>query len=415
MAPKGEEPTKEEAFDPDEYMDYLKIKQMQKEGGAGASSGARGGVCPGGQNGIMLILLVIISICAILMVAELGSVISFASHSSQPAPVIINNGDSSGSIPTSSSVKSVSGGEESQHVPNELPPTNNVGENVCEGKNPKVPNAQCIVDAVVNVGPQAGANVTKGYKGDLVVDYKPILTPYWQNGMCPVNVHWHLGTEHYSLGQYDETGTGPKIEGGSTDGQEESGFQCKLYDATDVKFTRPYEFKHCIGMQVGQTYEVHWPHSAAGACNTPNQYQTPFYDGVFCRDDILTDTAQQVGVQSQVFVIVNDESYFYPDLFRGMIVDGEMGQDIAKYTGSSTGSARSNTVCSPYSPITWHVDRKCHLISASTFDKMCADMKTQRDDMSDDLHPHGSRALVSDNLVANNQNDRRGRLLRASE
>eukprot|EP00959_Pyramimonas_sp_CCMP1952_P361950 7580033-Pyramimonas_sp.AAC.1 len=25
--------------------------------------------------------------------------------------------------------------------------------------------------------------------------------------------------------------------------------------------------------------QVHWPHSAAGACGTPNQYQTPFYDG----------------------------------------------------------------------------------------------------------------------------------------
>ena len=35
-------------------------------------------------------------------------------------------------------------------------------------------------------------------------------------------------------------------------------------------------------MRVGETYEVHWPHSALGACGTPLQYQTPFYDGVFC-------------------------------------------------------------------------------------------------------------------------------------
>ena len=27
--------------------------------------------------------------------------------------------------------------------------------------------------------------------------------------MCPVNVHWHLGTEHYSYGQFDENGNGP--------------------------------------------------------------------------------------------------------------------------------------------------------------------------------------------------------------
>ena len=49
------------------------------------------------------------------------------------------------------------------------------------------------------------------------------------------------------------------------------------------------------------------------------------------------------------------------------------------------------------------VDRKCHMVSASTFDKMCADMKSQRDDMSSDLHAHGSREVVSDNLAADNQ------------
>ena len=86
-----------------------------------------------------------------------------------------------------------------------------------------------------------------------------------------------------------------------------------------------------------------------------------------------------------------------------MIVDGEMGQNIAYYTGSTTGSSVSNELCSPYSPITWQVDRECHMISASSFDKLCYDMKMQRDDMSDDLHPHGSRELVEDNLVANNQ------------
>ena len=107
-------------------------------------------------------------------------------------------------------------------------------------------------------------------------------------------------------------------------------------------------------------------------------------------------------MQSQVFTIVNDEHYYYPDLIRGMIVDGDFGADIAKYTGSTTGTSRNNEVCSKYTPITWQVDRKCHLISASSFDKMCADMKAQRDDMSGDLHPHGSRELVDSQFAANN-------------
>jgi len=163
-------------------------------------------------------------------------------------------------------------------------------------------------------------------------------------------------------------------------------------------------------MHVGETYEVHWPHSAAGACGTPHQYQTPFYDGVLCSDTavglVLDGTIpmpKAVGVQAQVFTIVNDEDYYYPDLMRGMVVDGDFGSDIAAYTGSTTGTTRNNEVCSKYSPITWQVDRKCHMVSASTFDAMCAAMKAQNDDMSDDLHAHGSRELVADHLAANNQ------------
>jgi len=114
---------------------------------------------------------------------------------------------------------------------------------------------------------------------------------------------------------------------------------------------------------------------------------------------------QNVGVQAQIFTIVNDENYYYPDLFRGMIVDGDKGSEITYYTGSTTGTSRSNTVCSAYSPITWQVDRKCHVISASTFDKMCADMKSQRDDMSDDLYAHGSREVTADEITADNQDN----------
>ena len=89
---------------------------------------------------------------------------------------------------------------------------------------------------------------------------------------------------------------------------------------------------------------------------------------------------------------------------RGMIVDGDFGSDIAKYTGSTTADSRSNEICSQYSPITWQVDRKCHMISASSFDRLCYDMLQQRDDMSGDVHPHGSRETVADEWAANNFN-----------
>lgn len=345
---------------------------------------------------------IIAAVCGIVIVAELGFLIR-ANGGSSAAPaalpdIYINAAESTPAAPATVGTFQTT-----------KPPQ---GENPCAGKKPGLKNIQCVVDAITNVGPQAGANVTKGYKGDMEVDHVPVTTPYWMNGMCPVNVHWHLGAEHYSLGEYDETGTGPGEMEVNNDGDVREGYLCKHYDETDAKFTTPFDWKHCVNMEVGQTYEVHWPHSAAGACGTLNQYQTPFYDGVFCVDDVLTDTASQVGVQAQIFTIVNDESYYYPDLMRGMIVDGDFGKDIAKYTGSTTGTSRNNEICSQYSPITWQVDRKCHMVSASTFDKMCADMKAQRDDMRNDLYPHGSRELVADHLAANNQHDR-NRLRRA--
>jgi len=297
------------------------------------------------------------------------------------------------------------------------PSTSLKGTNVCAGKKPKsgFDNFNCTLNGVLQAFEQAGANVTAGYRGSLNATGRvPITSSYLDAGLCPVNVHWHLGTEHYSAGQYDEFGTGPKEEGLKDDtaadtrraGEVRVGFRCRYYDTKDKRFTTKYNWKHCDPTtKVGETYEVHWPHSRAGACGTPNQWQTPFYDGVFCMPKV-TNTWKDIGVQAQVFTIINDENYYYPDLMRGMIIEGDYGKDMVKYTGSTTGTTRDNTVCSKYAPITWQVDRKCHLISASSFDKMCADMKQQRDDMSGDTHAHGSRKLVADFIAANNQQRR---------
>jgi hypothetical protein len=309
------------------------------------------------------------------------------------------------------------------------PPMGMDGVNMCAGTKPTsgFDNTNCTSDGFTSlVAEQAGANVTAGYVGEIETTRgTPITDPYYTQGLCPVNVHWHLGAEHLSVGEYDEYGFGPmdphasNRDGFGRRGRRAAanpvrlGFQCHHYDAADPIYTTPYDWKFCdASMQVGQTYEVHWPHSKAGACGTPYQYQTPFYDGVFCHFNEAYAAAgspslydfipASVGVQSQVFTIVNDESYYYPDLFRGMIMDGDFGADIAKYTGSTTGTSRDNTICSQYTPITWQVDRKCHIISASSFDKMCQDMLTQRDDMSHDLHAHGARELVADHLAANN-------------
>merc|ERR1712137_321204 len=322
-----------------------------------------------------------------------------------------------------------------------------LGTNPCEGKKPTWPNMDCwnASDVIVAME-QAGADVSPGVVGTVEVTVRPLnTTSNFLQGLCPVNVHWHLGAEHRVTGQFDENGKGPLKAGTPFNktfnprrltveeffAEEENererrlaadvryGYACHHYDKTDAKFTTPYNWQHCKNMHVGETYEMHWPHSALGACGTPWQYQLPFYDGVFCNyhPDMAPDsgkpaalTSQQiahaVGVHSQVFTIVNDENYYYPNLMKGMIVNAATnhGQDVIAYTGSSTGTSRGNTInkCSPYSPVTWKVDRTCHMISASSFDKLCADMKQNPDDMTGDIVPHGSRETVFLNLTANN-------------
>ena len=70
---------------------------------------------------------------------------------------------------------------------------------------------------------------------------------------------------------------------------------------------------------------MHWPHSKGVL--TVDKFKTPFTDGVVCcalsHDNglDLTKLPNEVGVQAQVFTIINDDSYYWPDLMRGMIVD----------------------------------------------------------------------------------------------
>jgi len=287
-----------------------------------------------------------------------------------------------------------------------------LSDNVCDNyvtKGLSFPNVDCA-DL-----PQSATNVTDGFDGDLIKTFngnvaEPETRSYSETDMCAVNVHWHLGTEHISAGEYDENGTGPSEVGERrlAAGKIHEGAQCSLYDETVEKFTKKYDWKYCTNMEVGQTYEVHWPHSKLGACGTQWQYQAPFKTGVFCKIDLdglsgfLTTQRENLpkyaGVQAQVFTIVNDDSeeYTFPNLFDGMIVDDtkQMGVDMAYYVGSTTGQKVSNTECSPYSPITWQVDRICHQISAKSFDNMCQTMLNQPADMSGDTYPHGSREMV---------------------
>lgn len=93
--------------------------------------------------------------------------------------------------------------------------------------------------------------------------------------------------------------------------------------------------------------------------------------------------------------VPDDPSLEMPALMLGM--QNEATADIAKYTGSSTGTSHNQEICSPFL-VSWHVDRACNKVSASSFDTMCKTMKNVMG-MSSDLYPHGSRILVDEDWV----------------
>lgn len=128
--------------------------------------------------------------------------------------------------------------------------------------------------------------------------------------------------------------------------------------------------------------------AACGQYN--NQYQTPFVDGLLCKGPTTTTPiplpdgffAANLAVQAQVFTVVNNDDHYYPNLINGMLVDESrgIGRHITAYTGSRTGDGFDDQPdeprCDDVSPVTWQVDRKCHLLSASALDKYCQDIKT---------------------------------------
>jgi hypothetical protein len=293
-----------------------------------------------------------------------------------------------------------------------------------------LPNLPCI-----EAGAQSGGDVTKGAVGL----YEGALDPvpdYSAAGMCTVNVHWHIGAEHRSEGEYDETyafehrrlasvdtavyeptlkGSKRRLAGGRVGHMARQAKE--MHDSSDPLVANEYDWKFCQDMHVGLTYEFHWPHSSLGACQTEWQYQYHFLDGVLCGAtmagldietavDALVTRAHNIGVEGQVFTIVNSDDpsssdYLRPTWDSMNSWDRELATDIAYYQGSTTGDAADNDQeCrGTGGVVTWHVDRKAHLLEAATMDNLCRLMLViPSDDMSPDVAPHGARETTTPEL-----------------
>jgi len=324
-------------------------------------------------------------------------------------------------------------------IPDFLKGYTHYGENPCIDSTGQAPLRADLGDIECeNAGAQSATDVTKGAPGTRDPALAPIAD-YNDMGMCTVNVHWHIGAEHRSEGQYDEaaafdhpnkdTYAGSHRRLASADGGMHIGHMCKagkdLWEANDpsVRNTdgsvNEYDWKYCKDMHVGLTYEFHWPHSSLGACQTPWQYQYHFLDGVLCGATmggvdintaaaLLGDKTHGIGVEGQVFTIVNggDAEAKRPtwDVLNGW--DRQSAKDVAYYQGSTTGDAvqsgaNPGDMCRGTGDlVTWHVDRECHTLEASTMDEMCRRMLViSADDMSPDVIPHGARETVVASLT----------------
>ena len=322
------------------------------------------------------------------------------------------------------------------YMPSFLTGARGFGNNPCIDSTGQAPLRADLGDVdceASTTGAQSATDVTKGAAGDRDPALAPIVD-YNDMGMCTVNVHWHIGAEHRSEGQYDEaaafdhpnkdTYAGSHRRLASADGGMRIGHMCtkgkELWEANDASVrnsdgsVNEYDWKYCKDMHVGLTYEFHWPHSSLGACQTPWQYQYHFLDGVLCgatqggidiatAANALTTKAHAIGVEGQVFTIVNgmggDAVRPTWDVLNGW--DRQAAKDVAYYQGSTTGDAvqsgaHAGDKCRGTGDlVTWHVDRECHTLEASTMDEMCRRMLViSADDMSPDVAPHGARETV---------------------
>jgi len=241
-----------------------------------------------------------------------------------------------------------------------------------------VPDVLLCTDAEA----QSPRDVTPGSFGAKSGRNIPPLNYDVINDLVQVNTHFHYGAEHYSEGQYDQVnaGSGEYMPGTG----EQPGWFCdnEKLGVTTQELT-PFTFQYCDGVEVGNTYEIHWVYSSGGSTIADG------LGGAFAR----TNNADVI-VASRSFVVVNDGGNNVEDLLH------TPGFESAPttYYGSTTGASFDNTVCSPYQ-VTWAVDPMCNLISASSFDTMCRDMKEQYQ-MTADTAAHGSRTLVSEDFVA---------------
>ena len=121
---------------------------------------------------------------------------------------------------------------------------------------------------------------------------------------------------------------------------------------------------------------------------------------VFTGETDFAARTVKLGVHAQVFTLTNDARHDYNDWDMMTGFNTALATDVAIYQGSTTGQKNGNEDCrGTGGMVTWQVDRGCHMISATAMDRLCGQMKAQKDDMSSDTHPHNARETTAASIT----------------
>jgi Delta carbonic anhydrase len=220
-------------------------------------------------------------------------------------------------------------------------------------------------------GPQAPRDIVRS-AGENPVRFSMALSA---SEMSLCNIHAHRSAEH----------RGP---GYSMEAPDESGYICNATESLSEAELAPLEGGPMPFDDVapGDTIEVHWvftscdvqPGPGLTSCSSP------------------TCTNPQLRVESQVFLVVNDEAAPAMSAYA-LSRGGDLPQprelpegDPVVYAGSTTGPDYSEQTCSPFQ-VTWSVRPDCMKLSARSLSEWA-----ESDPIFDAEHADGIRALVTD-------------------
>ncbi|MCV2890743.1 delta-class carbonic anhydrase [Ruegeria aquimaris] len=193
------------------------------------------------------------------------------------------------------------------------------------------------------------------------------------------DIHTHTNAEH--------KGPGFSLPGGEG---EHGGWKCNGTDSLSAaELATPEGHETFHGVKPGDTIEVHWVYTTCDVDPGPTLGS--------CFSEACTNPSLRV--ESQVFLIVNDDSAAD---FGTFAYDGHMagglhqpkslpsgtGQPVV-FLGSTTGPSYTQEVCSPMQ-VTWSVRPECMKLSYSSVQRWGAKGNVFNED-----HSHGVRQLVT--------------------